>query len=113
MRWPFKVGDRVLEIVPNATIVVDNSDAVAAILVAGGGIGISPTYIAAPFLERSELVPVLKDYAIDRFNITALWPESRRGNPTVKAFVAFLGEVFPAEATWDRIFAPSEAAQPS
>ncbi|ANL28624.1 LysR family transcriptional regulator protein [Rhizobium phaseoli] len=113
LRWPFKVGDRVVEIVPNATIVVDNSDAVAAILVAGGGIGISPTYIAAPYLESGELVPVLKEYAVDRFNITALWPESRRGNPTVRAFVAFLGEVFPAEAAWDRIFAASEAAPPS
>ncbi|WP_208247784.1 LysR family transcriptional regulator (plasmid) [Rhizobium sp. T1470] len=105
LRWPFKVGGRVLEIVPNATIVVDNSDAVAAILVAGGGIGISPTYIAAPYLERGELVPVLKEYAIDRYNITALWPESRRGNPTVKGFVAFLGEVFPPQTSWDRIFA--------
>jgi len=113
LRWPFKVGDRVLEIVPNATIVVDNSDAVRAIVVAGGGIGVSPTYIAAPYLESGELVPVLKEYAVDRFNITALWPESRRGNPTVKAFVAFLGEVFPAEAAWERIFAASEAAQPS
>ncbi|MQX41805.1 LysR family transcriptional regulator [Sinorhizobium meliloti] len=104
LRWPFKVGDRVLEIVPNATIVVDNSDAVAAILVAGGGIGMSPTYIAAPYLERGELVPVLKEYAIDRYNITALWPESRRGNPTVKAFVAFLGEIFPPQTSWDRVF---------
>lgn len=71
----------------------------------------SPTYIAAPFLEHGELMPVLKDYAIDRFNITALWPESRRGNPAVKAFVAFLGEVFPAEAAWDRIFAASVVAE--
>lgn len=105
LRWPFKVGERVLEIVPNSTIVVDNSDAVAAILVAGGGIGISPTYIAAPFLKRGELVPVLKDYAIDRSNVTALWPESRRGNPTVKAFVAFLTDVFPPVTPWDKIFA--------
>jgi DNA-binding transcriptional LysR family regulator len=104
LRWPFKVGDNVLEIVPNATIIVDNSDAVAAVVIAGGGIGISPTYIAAPFIEKGQLVPVLKDFAIERHNITALWPESRRGNPTVKAFVAFLAQVFPAVTPWDKTF---------
>ena len=43
LRWPFHVGERVLEILPDAGIVVDVSNAVAAILAAGGGIGISPT----------------------------------------------------------------------
>ncbi|MGY3117342.1 DNA-binding transcriptional LysR family regulator [Bradyrhizobium sp. S3.14.4] len=47
LRWPFKDGERVLEFIPEAKIVADASDAVAAILIAGGGIGISPTYVAA------------------------------------------------------------------
>ncbi len=105
LRWPFRIGERVLEIVPPATIVVDSSDAVAAVLVAGGGIGMSPTYIAAPFLERGELVPVLKEFAFDRFDIIAFWPESRRGNPNVKAFVSFLIELCPSPSPWDKVFA--------
>ncbi len=84
-----------LEIVPEAGIVVDVSDAVAAVLAAGGGIGISATYVAAPFVKRGELVPLLTKFAVDHFDITALWPESRRGNPNVKAFTTFLSEVFP------------------
>ncbi|MGZ2488229.1 DNA-binding transcriptional LysR family regulator [Rhizobium pisi] len=104
LRWPFKVGDKVIEIVPNAVTIVDNSDAVAAVVAAGGGIGISPTYIAAPYLQRGQLVPVLKEFAVDRSSITAYWPESRRGNPNVKAFVAFLGEVFPSPTAWDAVF---------
>lgn len=83
-----------MEIVPNAGVVTDVSDAVAAILVAGGGIGISPMYLAVTHIGRGELVPVLHDYAVDRHAITALWPESRRGNPNVKAFLGFLGEIF-------------------
>jgi DNA-binding transcriptional LysR family regulator len=101
LRWPFRIGDRTLEIVPNAGIITDNSDAVAAALVAGGGIGISPTYLAAPFVERGELIPVLHDYSVDRYAMTALWPESRRGNPNVKAFLTFLGEIFRTPAPWD------------
>ena len=102
LRWPFHVGERVLEILPDAGIVVDVSDAVAAILAAGGGIGISPTYIAAPYVRRGELVPVLAQFMLsDKFDITALWPGSRRGNPTVKALVGFLEEVFPSPTPWD------------
>jgi DNA-binding transcriptional LysR family regulator len=109
LRWPFRVGGRTVELTPNAGIVTDFSDAVAAMLVADGGIGISPTYIAAPYVARGALVPVLKAFAVERSAITALWPESRRGNPNVKAFLAFLAEVFPSPAPWDRLLAfPSD-----
>ena len=103
LRWPFRVGGRTVEITPDAGIVTDFSDAVAEILVAGGGIGISPTYIAAPYVERGALMPVLQEFAVERSMITALWPESRRGSPNVKAFLAFLGEVFPSPAPWDML----------
>jgi DNA-binding transcriptional LysR family regulator len=74
---------------------------VAAVLVAGGGIGITPTYICAPYVARGELVPVLAQFAVERSSVTALWPESRRASPNVKAFVAFLAEVFPPTSAWD------------
>ncbi|AWN52758.1 LysR family transcriptional regulator [Methylobacterium sp. 17Sr1-1] len=102
LRWPFRVGGRTVELTPDAGIVTDFSDAVAAMLVAGGGIGVSPTYIAAPHVERGALVPVLRDFSVERSAFTALWPESRRGSPNVKAFLAFLEEVFPSPAPWDR-----------
>jgi len=89
-RWPFRVGDREVEIVPPSGIVVDVSEAVVATLVAGGGIGISATFIAAPYVTRGELVPVLADFAVERNTMTALWPESRRTNPAVRAFLDHL-----------------------
>lgn len=103
LRWPFQVGDRLVEITPDAHMTIDVSDAVAAVLSAGGGIGISPTYVAAPFVKRGELVPVFPEHAVDRFVITALWPESRRGSPNVKAFLEFLTELFPKPTPWDAI----------
>jgi DNA-binding transcriptional LysR family regulator len=48
----------------------------------------------APYLARGELVPVLADYAVERHNITALWPASRRSNPAVRAFLDHLRAVF-------------------
>lgn len=83
-----------IEIVPPSGVVVDVSDALVAILASGGGIGISATFIAAPYVARGELVPVLSEFAVERHNITALWPESRRTNPAVRAFLTRLQEVF-------------------
>lgn len=92
-RWPFLVGGREIEIVPSSAVIVDVSEAVIATVVAGGGIGISAAFIASPYVARGELVPVLADHAVERHNITALWPESRRNNPAVRAFLDHLQEV--------------------
>lgn len=103
MRWPFQVDDRTIELAPDAGIVTDISDAVAAILEAGGGIGISPHYVAATYVRRGTLVPVLSGFAIDRSVITALWPESRRGSPNVRSFLRLLDEIFPSEPPWELV----------
>ncbi|WP_376964709.1 LysR substrate-binding domain-containing protein [Azospirillum sp. A26] len=99
LRWPFRIGERLVEVVPPSGIVVDVSDALVAALAAGGGIGIAATFIAAPYVARGELVPVLSDFAVERHNITALWPESRRTNPAVRAFLALLQTEFQERMT--------------
>ncbi|WP_172249256.1 LysR family transcriptional regulator [Novosphingobium sp. SG707] len=95
-RWPFRTGERVIEIVPAAAIVVDASDAALAAMVAGGGIGMAATFAAATHVAAGRLVPVLADHAVEGHPVTMLWPESRRANPAVKAFVAMLVETPPA-----------------
>ena len=92
-RWPFRIGERIVEIVPPSRVVVDASDALVATLAAGGGIGVSASFIVSPYVARGELVPILSDFAVERNNIAALWPESRRANPAVRAFLALLQEL--------------------
>jgi DNA-binding transcriptional LysR family regulator len=92
-RWPFRIGEREMEIVPSSGIVADASEAVVAALVAGGGIGMTADFVAAPYVARNELVPLLTNFAVERQGVTALWPESRRANPAVRAFLDHLAEV--------------------
>ncbi|MCM2292543.1 LysR substrate-binding domain-containing protein [Allorhizobium sp. BGMRC 0089] len=91
-RWPFRVGDREIEIVPPSAIIVDASEAVISTVAAGAGIGMATSFMAAPWVRRGELVPVLTDFSVERHNITAVWPESRRTNPAVRAFLTILTE---------------------
>lgn len=105
LRWPFLLNGDLVEVSPHSRIVIDASDAVAAVVAAGGGIGISPTYVAAPFVERGEMVPVFPQYQVDKFAVTALWPVSRRASPNVKVFLDFLLALFPTPTSWDAIIA--------
>ncbi|CAN7734456.1 LysR substrate-binding domain-containing protein [Neorhizobium sp. LjRoot104] len=92
-RWPFLVGDREVEIVPSSRIIVDTSEAVLATIAAGAGIGMATSFMASAWVSRGALVPVLADHTVERHNITALWPESRRSNPAVRAFINTLLEL--------------------
>ena len=96
LQWTFRTGQRTVEFIPDAAIVVDVSDAVMEVLAAGGGIGMAASWVAAPYVRQGRLVPLLADCVADSSVITAVWPESRRANPAVKAFVAYLGELFSA-----------------
>ncbi|MEN3167777.1 LysR substrate-binding domain-containing protein [Gluconobacter sp. OJB] len=94
LSWQFKIADRVTELDPPSTMTADVSEALVAMLAAGAGIGMCATFVTAPYVARGELVPVLEAFAVERSSITALWPESRRSNPAVRAALEMLRQAF-------------------
>lgn len=94
-RWPFRIGSREVEFVPASGITVDASEAVIAAIAAGGGIGVGASFMTASWVERGDIVPVLSEFAVERHNVTAIWPESRRSNPAVRALLNLLIEDAP------------------
>lgn len=99
LRWQFESENQTFDLTPDPVIAVDSMDSLAAIVAAGGGIGILAEFIAAPYIKRGELVPVLEQFALKRAPISAIWPESRKANPNVRAFLNYLYEVFPGIIT--------------
>lgn len=108
MKWRFRDGDDVREILPDAAIVVNSPEAALAILKNGGGVGMLPSYLSSKYVDSGQLIPVMPEYWTIRHHITAFWPESRRGNPNVRAFNNFLSEIFPDPAPWNLRFFASE-----
>lgn len=94
MPWPFQTGERITEIQPDAAITVDASDALIQTLLAGAGIGMTSTLLAEPHVARGTLISVLDAFTVERSPITAIWPESRRSTPSVRAFLDFLQAEF-------------------
>jgi DNA-binding transcriptional LysR family regulator len=93
-RWPFRIRDQDIEIVPSSGVIVDASEVVILTTAAGGGIGMGANFMASPLVKLGQLVPVLSDFAVERHNVTAIWPESRRSNPAVRTFLDELIERF-------------------
>lgn len=62
---------------------------------------------------NDDLAPVLGEFAFEPASITALWPESRRGSPNVRAFVALLTELFLTSTPWDVVIEGGSAPPPS
>ncbi|WP_227136651.1 LysR family transcriptional regulator [Kosakonia radicincitans] len=86
-RWPFRIGEREIEMVPSSAVIVDASEAVIAAIAAGAGIGMAADFMVASLVRDKKLVPVLADFAVELGNISAVWHESRRSNPAVRAFL--------------------------
>lgn len=94
LRWPFQLDSKAVELIPDAQIIVDSSDALLAALLNGAGIGMTSQLLARPYLENGSLVPVLASFTVENRVITAVWPQSRRANPAVRAFLDFLPTLF-------------------
>ena len=90
LHWPFQIGSQTIQIMPTSAITVDASDALVSALLSGAGIGMTSTLLAASHVEQGTLVPVLEAYSAERRAITAVWPESRRNSPAVRAFLEVL-----------------------
>ncbi len=89
-RWPFRIGEREVEIVPSSGIVVDASEGVMTAIAAGAGIGMATSFAATAWVNRAQLTPILTEFSVERHNVTAVWPQSRRTNPAVRAFIEML-----------------------
>ncbi|CDO35238.1 LysR family transcriptional regulator [Novosphingobium sp. KN65.2] len=87
--WPFRLADDLVELTPKAAFTVDTVDTLVALTAAGAGICVSVSSFAQSHVARGELVPILDEYAVD-FPVALLWPESRSGNPAVRALLEFL-----------------------
>ena len=98
--WQFQSGAAVS--VPRS-VVVNDGEAMRAVLEQGMGIGIQSTWIASESINAGRLVPVLPDHPLDtRSDIWALYPSNRMVAPKVRAMINFLLARFQPVPPWLR-----------
>jgi DNA-binding transcriptional LysR family regulator len=100
-QWRFRVGGRWEYVRGRPRLRADNGEMLRAAAVAGLGICILPSFIAAPAFEAGELEPLLRDYPLDEGSLHVVMPPGRAVTARVRALVDFIAARFGPEPGWD------------
>jgi DNA-binding transcriptional LysR family regulator len=90
--WTFRKGDSVVSVDVSGRVHTDSGSGVLASVVAGLGIATVSTAMCGAELKAKQLMPLLRDYAMDPVEIHAVFPGGPRPSTKVRAFVDFLAE---------------------
>jgi len=90
VEWSFYHADKKIKVEPKGNFIVNNSDAIAEVLLQGLGICQMPTFIVSAYLSDGRLVPLLEDYNLPEHAIYAVYPERKHLPEKVKVFIEFM-----------------------
>ena len=100
-QWRFRVGARWETVRVAARMRTNNGEMLRAAAVAGLGICLLPSFIAAPAIEDGGVEVILRDFAIEEGALYAVMPPGRATTARVRALVDFLVARFGPEPSWD------------
>jgi DNA-binding transcriptional LysR family regulator len=100
--WQFSTLDKTITVKVKGKFKADNGEAIREACVQGLGITINSSWSAYEYLQRGELIPILKEYPL--LSDTAIWavyPSSRQLASKVRAFIDFFAAAYGEEPYWD------------
>ncbi|HWH17104.1 MAG TPA: LysR family transcriptional regulator [Allosphingosinicella sp.] len=100
-QWRFRVGDRWEYVRARPRLRANNGEMLRAAALAGLGICILPSFIAAPSIPTGDLRPLLLDYPLEEGALHAVMPPGRATTARVRALVEFLVSRFGPDPEWD------------
>jgi DNA-binding transcriptional LysR family regulator len=100
-QWRFRVGGRWEHVRGRPRMRADNGEMLRAAAVAGLGICILPSFIAAPEIESGGVEMLLPEYPLEESGLHAVMPPGRATTARVRALVDFLVARFGPEPDWD------------
>lgn len=100
-QWRFRVGKSWESVRGRPRMRADNGEMLRAAAVAGLGICILPSFIAAPAFEKKELEALLVDFPLEESGLHVVMPPGRATTARVRALVEFLAGRFGPEPSWD------------
>ncbi|MFC6669997.1 LysR family transcriptional regulator [Marinobacterium aestuariivivens] len=100
--WCFIAPDgRLISVPVSGSIQTNNSLALKQVLLAGGGITLTPTFVVGDDIKAGRLQAVLGRYRTKEVSIYAVYPQRRHLSPKVRAFVDFLAQRMTECPAWD------------
>ncbi|OHX11741.1 LysR family transcriptional regulator [Chromobacterium sphagni] len=102
--WRFQQGEEApLRVRVSGRISANEASALLSAAIAGAGVSLQPSYLAAPYVQRGELVALLPDWQPAVLGIHALYPSRRLLPLALRGLLDFLVERFDGPLPpWDR-----------
>jgi DNA-binding transcriptional LysR family regulator len=100
-QWRFRTEKGWEQVRIRPRLRTDNGDMLRAAAVAGLGVCILPSFIAAPAIESGEGEVLLRDYPLEEGAVHVVMPPGRATTARVRALVDFLAARFGPEPDWD------------
>lgn len=85
-------GDQKFTVQYDSQIQVNTVDLLTEMCLSGLGIATPPDFLVASKIEAGDLVELFPDWQVEPIKVTAVWPYSDVGNPTVRALVDFISQ---------------------
>ena len=99
--WRFRVDGKWETVRPTPALRSNNGEMLREAAVAGLGLALLPTFIAAPALEARTVEPLLLGHPLEEGALHAVMPPGRATTARVRALVDFLVARFGPEPSWD------------
>ena len=99
--WRFRTGKGWEHVRGRPRLRADNGEMLRAAAIAGLGICVLPSFIAASAFESGALEPLLVDYPMEESGLHVVMPPGRATTARVRALVDFLAGRFGPEPSWD------------
>lgn len=102
-RWDFYRGGEAISIHLKPPMLTNSVHLLAEFGCAGAGVVCIPTLVASRYLMSGELLPVLTDWELSAFWLSAIYPLSSRRGLKLQLFVNYLMERFAGTPVWDQV----------
>ncbi|MDR3412015.1 MAG: LysR family transcriptional regulator [Formivibrio sp.] len=102
-QWRFVRDGRQESVQVSGNISANEASTLRAVALAGAGISMQPTYLAAPLLRSGALVAVLPQWQPLEMSIYGVYASRRYIPPTLRTLLDFLVEWLGPEPAWDRL----------
>ena len=102
-RWDFFRGHEVISLHLKPPMLTNSVHLLAEYGCAGAGVVCIPTLVASRYLVSGELVPLLTDWQLSSFWLSAIYPHTSRRGVKLQLFIQHLMEHFAGTPVWDQV----------
>jgi len=106
--WAFSRKGERFTMTVHGNLNVNDAESLLDAAVAGTGIAVMGSFVAAEAVTQGRLKIILRDYIPEGPAISMVYAPNRHLSPRIRSFVDYLREAIPEDTAWDRMLFPEE-----